>query len=121
MEYGIEMDYAIGDLPKMDTEAETHIFRIMQEIVFNTVKHSGASKLRVKMETGKDGKVRIQTADNGCVQMDPKKAAGHGLENIKSRAVFLGGEAYMNYVKGFKWHILIKSDTNKINENVPGE
>ena len=119
MQYGIAIDYHLNDLPPMNHSAETHIFRIMQEVVFNTVKHSGASRLTVMIQEVSNGHISIQTADDGIGKTTAHKPAGHGLENIKSRAIFLGGTAEMDTTHGFKWNIQINSHSHTTGNNVP--
>lgn len=73
---------------------EDNLFRMAQEILSNTLRHSQAENIEVSLqETGQNIILRI--ADDG-VGFDPKgndKTASYGLANIKERALLLGGDA----------------------------
>lgn len=86
---GLELDQSV----QRDVPAETKlaIYRIVQESLTNIMRHSEASKARVRVfETGDTIEVIIE--DSG-VGFDPKRvAASLGLSGMKERALSLGGE-----------------------------
>ena len=85
----------------MDAKVEVIIFRMLQEFFTNTVKHSKASTLDVKVEYQEEALV-IEARDNG-VGFDPdeKKAnRGIGLSNIQHRAALIGAETRIESAKG---------------------
>ncbi len=105
----LDIQFETVDLPAMSEHAQLHIFRILQEIVFNTVKHSGANKLMVVIDAVKQSaRLRIRTSDDGR-GFDNGQATkpGFGLENIKSRVQFLKGEAHVDGEQGCRWHIIL--------------
>jgi len=68
------------------------LFRILQELLHNTIRHSGANQVEVQL-TMEAGRLRFGYRDNGC-GFDPALfQAGHGLGlgNIESRARMAGG------------------------------
>ncbi|WP_297801048.1 ATP-binding protein [uncultured Brevundimonas sp.] len=71
------------------------VFRIMQEAVTNAMKHAEASEICVDVATEDDTLV-IQISDNGTgLGPSPEKAAldgGHGLGNMRARAIDVGGQ-----------------------------
>ena len=85
-----------------------HIFRIIQEITHNAVKHAKAKNLQIKMYPRKQT-LFILTADNGCGfnTRSPENNAGLGLNNIKNRVILLNGELNVKSVdkKGTFYHI----------------
>lgn len=77
----------------LDPETEMNLFRIVQEIFTNIVKHSEASRVELLLRADESG-IRLEVDDNG-VGFDPEKTRsqdqGFGLENIRSRVDYLGG------------------------------
>ncbi|MCO4294795.1 sensor histidine kinase [Solitalea sp. MAHUQ-68] len=97
----IKINYSC-DTPDLGIEKETeiNIFRIIQEIINNTIKHSGATQLVIKLN--KESKQLIlQTSDNGkgfdfeaMKNKDVSSAGGLGLKNMESRVEVLGGHLF---------------------------
>lgn len=66
-----------------------HLFRILQEAVQNTVKHSGATRGKVSIQkVGDDIEVRME--DNGTFK-EESEHGGSGLEHMQKRAKELNG------------------------------
>lgn len=66
-------------------------FRIIQEAIQNTLKHSGADKLIVKGVL-KGGVVELSIYDNGTFKSSSENGTGSGLGNMKKRAKDIGAE-----------------------------
>ncbi|MNE37676.1 Signal transduction histidine-protein kinase/phosphatase DegS [compost metagenome] len=84
----------------LDKDMEINIFRIIQEIVNNTIKHSGASQLVIKIKK-ENHQLLIQTRDNGkgfdfdnMKNKDVSKDGGLGLKNLESRVEVMGGHLF---------------------------
>jgi len=91
---GIDFQLLEKDRVELNDDQINQVYRILQEIILNTIKHSNASQL--KIESSKDGEyLLIQTSDNGIgFDMDKIKAAqshGLGLLKIQSRVDYLNG------------------------------
>jgi len=72
------------------TEA-LNIFRICQEAIVNSIKHSGATTLNVTIQSGPGKSYAITIADNGRGFRDtPNREEHYGLENMQHRAAELG-------------------------------
>lgn len=75
-------------------EARIHLYRIVQEITHNAVKHSKAGKLKVHFR--ERGKALYLLCKDDGTGFDTKKAqeqrCGLGLSTIKSRTEILGGK-----------------------------
>ncbi len=68
------------------TEA-LNIFRICQEAIVNSIKHSGAKKLSVIIQSGKSQNFQVVIEDDGKGFLTNAQFNGHyGLENMRSRA-----------------------------------
>jgi signal transduction histidine kinase len=86
----VDIDVPGGPLP-LSPRAEAQLFGIGREALANVVKHSGASRAWVRVETRPE-LVLLEIGDDG-LGFDP--AAGHpghfGLESMRSRAAEIGG------------------------------
>jgi signal transduction histidine kinase/streptogramin lyase len=97
-----KMDSVDGFFP---TEAEINFYRIAQECVNNIVKHSGATRAKLKIERD-DAGLRLSISDNGkgfdTAMMAAKRAnqSGFGLAGIHERARILGGNLSINSGSG---------------------
>ncbi|MBP1992916.1 sensor histidine kinase [Paenibacillus eucommiae] len=81
-----------------DLVTKKHIFRIVQELLNNAKKHSQATEVQFRMtvETGffclsyeDDG---VGFAESSTPPSKPFKLTGIGMEQVKSRVLFLGGD-----------------------------
>jgi signal transduction histidine kinase len=52
---GIEVSVDSNHPGRLPDETETHLFRIAQEALTNVARHSGAKRVRIKLEAGKPG------------------------------------------------------------------
>lgn len=107
----------IDDIDRLMTdEAQTNIFRVIQECVNNIIKHSGASNASLTVKNG-DGIVDILIKDNGCgfessVGAKPRDGkGGFGLIGIAERIKMLGGTYAVesSVGKGTSIHIHLRS------------
>lgn len=60
------------------------MFRILQELLTNVARHSGATKVYVRVHVGKNGLV-LRVSDNGCGFDTKMNKAGFGLQGIRGR------------------------------------
>jgi two-component system sensor histidine kinase DegS len=93
---GIECKFEVSDPEGMlDTSMERGIYYVIREALTNVRKHSGASKVRVSVETVA-GKLVISISDNGR-GFDPSVADietsdGHvGIRSMKERTRIMNG------------------------------
>ena len=76
----------LGKPQKLEKKVSIIIFRILQEFFSNTIKHSKASELKVKLEYTITS-LLITASDNGIGLASTEiKNSGIGMQNIKSRA-----------------------------------
>ncbi len=88
--------------------AELNIFRIIQELVNNTIKHAEATEISLNMIRD-EHVLQFSYADNGKGMDANQKKEGIGLSNIKTRAEHLHGEVTFgkNGESGFYARIII--------------
>lgn len=101
---------------RMDNSVEMVLYRIVQELLNNVVKHSNASTILVQMMREDDGQVSITVEDNGK-GFDPEKINtlnSAGLRNIRSRVNYLNGTMDIKSApgKGTSVYIECKTGTN---------
>ena len=83
-EHAIELPEALPD------EINLALFRIVQEALTNTVKHSQATLVKIKLTTKRD-RLHLQVLDNGQGFDPSKNTTGFGLRSMRERATDLGG------------------------------
>ncbi len=93
---GREIRLVAGELPEFQPASWVHVYRMMQEMIHNAVRHADASVIEVGLRT--DEKVlRLWCNDDG--KGFAKQAAatkGQGLRNILVRSEMLGGKMYID-------------------------
>jgi signal transduction histidine kinase len=78
---------------RMDLLLETSIFRIIQELINNCMKHADASL--IKLELKKSKSIHIEVTDNGKgfdVAEQERMPAGSGLSSIRNRLSLYNGQ-----------------------------
>lgn len=97
-------------------DIQLSIFRIIQELVNNTIKHAEATTAEVLVST-EDKKVAIKIADNGKgfdANYDQLMLRGSGLRGIKNRVFLLNGKMTINTQISKGSEIIITFDKNKV-------
>jgi len=93
---GIELDWQVEEVPPitvhgagMESRGVMHLFRCLQEVFANVLKHAGAS--RVTVRTWEEaGRAMLSVSDNGKGLGPGYREGGRGLGNIRLRAAELG-------------------------------
>ena len=99
---GIELDWQVEDVPPvpaLEAQGVMHLFRCLQEVFANVVKHAHAR--RVMVRTGvEDGRVFLLVCDDGVgighADGDAFRPGGRGLGNIRLRAAEIGAEVHIS-------------------------
>lgn len=86
----VKITHEIEDI-KMTEVVENHLFRIIQELISNVLRHAEAKELEVYFKKTQDF-YRLRFVDDGKgFDMESKKNSGQGLLNIRERIERLGG------------------------------
>jgi len=84
---------------RLERGVEITVYRIVQELVGNTLKHAKATELSIDV-TRTPGRLSVIVADNG-VGFDTSAASeGMGLANVRKRAAAIGGAITIDSTPG---------------------
>ena len=84
---------------RLPTAMETQIYRIVQELVNNVIRHAQAKELTIQV-IRRDDSVNLTVEDDG-IGFDPQGTDhGLGLASIQRRATSIGGEMQLNTAPG---------------------
>ncbi len=82
------------DFPRLESDEETALFRIVQEALSNIYRHAGATKAWITLRRGEAGPVSLEVRDNGEGLPEGfsfSESAGVGLAGMRERMKHLGG------------------------------
>lgn len=82
---------------QFSSEVRIHVYQIIQEILGNACKHSGASKIEINLRCSQNRTI-IQVMDNGCGFDLSRISVGNGFRNIKFRVNEIKGEMELKSV-----------------------
>ncbi|TDB68268.1 sensor histidine kinase [Arundinibacter roseus] len=86
------------NIPRQSPKVELALYRIMQELVNNAIKHSNCNEIEIDLHLDR-GKLELQVTDNGkgfdAQEIKMSDQAGLGLRNIESRLSVINGN--VNY------------------------
>ncbi|MBM7587887.1 NarL family two-component system sensor histidine kinase LiaS [Bacillus pakistanensis] len=86
----MEIQWKLEDM-SLDKGIEDHLFRILQESVSNTLRHSKASSLEILL-IQRDSLVIMRIVDDGVgFSVEEAKTGSYGLQNMEERALEIGG------------------------------
>ncbi len=89
---GIECSFEADSAVLLDDQTTaTHLYRIAQEAVNNAFKHSGTTRIEIRL-TGHSDRVEISVRDHGIGLQQSSTVAGRvGWQTIRQRAQSMGG------------------------------
>jgi two-component system, NarL family, sensor kinase len=90
--HGIKTDVQIIGLEvRLEENVEVMLYRILQELVMNVIKHAGANKVILQLSRHDDN-VMVVVEDDGVGFVPRTKSDGLGLKSLQSRVEYLNGE-----------------------------
>ncbi|EOH89233.1 two-component sensor histidine kinase [Enterococcus villorum] len=103
----ISLKWEIEDV-KLSNSIEDHLFRIVQELLSNTLRHAKANELEVYLHKINNN-LLLRVIDDGTgFNMNENKTGSYGLNNIKERVSGIGGTVKIISFKGQGTSIEIK-------------
>jgi signal transduction histidine kinase len=96
------------DAPDLDRDRATAVFRILQEILTNVLRHAQASQVHVSIRW-QAGSFVLDVRDNGrgIAQDELAAARSLGLLGMRERALLVGGEVKIQGVAGSGTNVLV--------------
>jgi signal transduction histidine kinase len=114
---GIKCDFTFdAELIKLDKEQEVAVFRILQEMLTNVVRHADATRVKVMLKE-KAGKLIVSVKDNGkgiteAQITDPKS---FGIIGINERVSFMEGSVAIKGIQNKGTSVTIRIPVHKKN------
>ena len=98
---------------RLSNPIETGLYRIITELVNNSVKHADATQINILIRKSDDN-VKLEYSDNGCgFDLDSilQTSKGNGLFNIINRAKSMDAKHFFSssYENGFSFNVKIKT------------
>ena len=90
-------------------ERATTVFRILQEILTNVLRHANASNLYVKLDrNGEYFELEVKDDGQGITENERKNSRSLGLLGMKERALLVGGEVKIKGSQGAGTCVLVR-------------
>lgn len=96
-----KIEFVVEEPLAISEQKSIHLYRIAQEIINNTMKHSGGNTLQIQLKQS-NGILFLSTTDNGKGfdhYAASKGNGGIGLRNILSRTEIIGGQMFVESQK----------------------
>lgn len=90
-----------GEQFRFDNKKELAVFRIVQELLNNAIKHSEATNIYINTRFSPNNNLMISITDNGKgFNLEEKLNTGLGLKNLESRTQIIGARFKMKSKPG---------------------
>jgi len=111
---GMEIRLNVSGLEqRLESYLEVMIFRAVQELVGNSVRHSQATQIKVQIDAT-DRDVKVSVEDNGKgFEVESALARGRGIKLIRDRVDMLGGHMDIDSATGQGSHIVFQIPAKK--------
>lgn len=90
----VHFQYDADTIPRLAPKVELALYRIMQELVNNAIKHANCDEIDIDLHLD-NGKLELQVTDNGkgfdLSSKDSQQSGGLGLRTIESRLTVING------------------------------
>ena len=97
----VDFQLSANERPLDDQQAQLHLFRIIQELINNSVKHGDADQVNIQLALKENG-LELSYKDDGkgfdLEQVQLNK--GLGMQNIQSRLELIDGQLQLNSSPG---------------------
>lgn len=103
-----------GESDRLDNQQSIALFRIFQEALTNTARHSGATEILINVNIAHDQAI-MSISDNGK-GIDPaiaRRPNAHGVHGMYERVHALGGQIHLDSQPGFGTRISVQLPLNR--------
>ncbi|UFH52362.1 sensor histidine kinase [Spirosoma sp. KNUC1025] len=108
-----------GELPPLGEEPSAMLYRVVQELLNNALKHAQAQTITIQIMTN-DETALISVDDDGKGgNFSEEPSGGNGLANIKSRIAYLGGQVMWQSEEGKGTSVMISLPMQKLAKPIP--
>lgn len=110
----VRISFKVAKGTTIPKKTEIHLFRIIQEIIQNTIKHSGAKNLQLSISGQPDG-LYLVSEDNGRgfnPEHTRETSGGLGLKSIENRCQMLDADLKLITAKNEGCKMIIKVPVN---------
>ena len=116
---GIVVDLSLPPTCLLPSSTEEALWRVMQEVLSNTTRHSRASQVNLRLEAAAQ-QVTLVLSDNGQ-GFEPRAAEyrGLGLRSIRERIEQLGGTVQIHSTPGAGTQLIVRCPRPPISEQTP--
>ena len=97
--YGVAVRVVADELPALDEQRETVLYRVAQEAITNALRHSGSTDVTVRLAARPRGVV-LEVRDRGGGFDPDHTSGGLGLESMRERAASAGGTLAITAAEG---------------------
>jgi signal transduction histidine kinase len=88
--YGIPVTFTAAEMPVLSARAEAALYRVAQEALHNALRHSGASRVGVRLAR-MPRRAAVEVGDDGHGFVAEAPSGGVGLASMRERASAVGG------------------------------
>jgi two-component system NarL family sensor kinase len=102
-----------GEIPPLGNEASVMIYRVVQELLNNALKHADAHTVTVQVMVSQEATLISVDDDGRGADFEQESLAGNGIANIHSRIDFLGGQVMWQSEPGKGTSVMISLPMEK--------
>jgi two-component system NarL family sensor kinase len=105
----VQVEVDVDHFPIASQMVELNLFRIIQELISNSIKHGQAKQLSIQL-SGSQKTILLQYRDDGkgFTIKDKQKSQGLGMKNIESRLQIINGSWNFEASSGMGFQAFIK-------------
>jgi signal transduction histidine kinase len=109
--YGTDIALHVGELPTLDPQRETVVYRVAQEAIGNALRHSGSQRVTVTL-AHRNSRVVLEVRDEGNGFDATTTQPGLGLASMRERAASAGGKLTVASAPGTGTTVRLSIPTN---------
>ncbi|MCF0065761.1 sensor histidine kinase [Dyadobacter chenwenxiniae] len=103
-----------GEMPPLGDEAAVMIYRVVQELLNNALKHAHAQMVTVQLMVNEETTLISVDDDGQGADFDNLQSKGNGISNIQSRIAYLGGQVMWHGEAGKGTSVMISLPMQKL-------